>query len=95
MSCAAFEGATLATSSGTPASCARRNALSRAIRVGAMKPGRPESVRCAATARTETTSESASTAANASVAARCTRPGAASATPAPRTAATAGVKASR
>ena len=95
MSCAAFDGTTVATSSVAAPSCERRYALSAATRAGAIQPGRPESVAWAAAARTETIAPSATTAANASATGRPARPRAASATPAPRAAATTGVIASR
>lgn len=95
MSWAAFDGATVATSSRAEPARARRKALSAATRAGAMKPGRPESVACAATARIETASEATITAANASQTGRRARPRAASAAPAPRAPATAGVNDSR
>jgi hypothetical protein len=90
-----LDGATLATSSTARPSWARRNALSAAIRAGAMKPGRPESVACRATARTETASDAKSTMPKAAATGHRARPRAARAAPAPSTAATAGVKASR
>jgi hypothetical protein len=95
MSWAALDGATLATSSIARPSCARRNALSATTRAGAMKPGRPESVRCPATAPTETASDATRTTASAAATGHRARPRAARTAPAPSTAATAGVKASR
>jgi hypothetical protein len=95
MSCAAFVGASVATSSTAPPPWARRYALSTATRAGGIHPGRPESVAWATSARTDTTAPAAMTAANATATGARARPRAASAAPTPRDAATAGVIASR